>query len=214
MDPTNQDLRIQPTFMNQPGFSCFKSAKACQPSVYEVTKPTERKPVVVLLKECLGRKKSKIRLSGWWFQFFKYFQPYLGKWSNLTNIFQLGWNHQLVVIYITLKVLELIKLKLARSRWWQLKDFWNFLPKKNWEKMIQFWSHQAQAWMAWWWFLPMTFWGLCVGCRSLPRALLNGLMALEWFPRCGEWTPLGSFFAMVWYGGWSWQTLKQKREKP
>ena len=26
-----------------------------------------------------------------------YFQPYLGKWSNLTNIFQMGWNHQLVV---------------------------------------------------------------------------------------------------------------------
>ena len=24
-----------------------------------------------------------------------YFHPYLGKWSNLTNIFQLGWNHQL-----------------------------------------------------------------------------------------------------------------------
>ena len=23
-----------------------------------------------------------------------YFHPYLGKWSNLTNIFQLGWNHQ------------------------------------------------------------------------------------------------------------------------
>ena len=31
---------------------------------------------------------------------FKYFhfRPYLGKWSNLTNIFQLGWNHQLVFI--------------------------------------------------------------------------------------------------------------------
>ena len=25
-----------------------------------------------------------------------YFQPYLGKWSILTNIFQMGWNHQLV----------------------------------------------------------------------------------------------------------------------
>ena len=25
-----------------------------------------------------------------------YFHPYLGKWSNLTNIFQGGWNHQLV----------------------------------------------------------------------------------------------------------------------
>ena len=27
-----------------------------------------------------------------------YFQPYLGKWSNLTNIFQLGWNHQLAKV--------------------------------------------------------------------------------------------------------------------
>ena len=24
-----------------------------------------------------------------------YFHPYLGKWSSLTNIFQMGWNHQL-----------------------------------------------------------------------------------------------------------------------
>ena len=23
-----------------------------------------------------------------------YFHPYLGKWSNLTHIFQMGWNHQ------------------------------------------------------------------------------------------------------------------------
>ena len=28
-----------------------------------------------------------------------YFHPYLGKWSNLTNIFQGGWNHQLVHLY-------------------------------------------------------------------------------------------------------------------
>ena len=33
---------------------------------------------------------------------FFYFHPYLGKWSNLTNIFQMGWNHQLVVIGNTL----------------------------------------------------------------------------------------------------------------
>ncbi len=31
----------------------------------------------------------------WWFQIFFYFHPYLGKISNLTNIFQMGWNHQL-----------------------------------------------------------------------------------------------------------------------
>ena len=33
--------------------------------------------------------------TGWWFEMFFYFHPYLGKWSNLTNIFQMGWNHQL-----------------------------------------------------------------------------------------------------------------------
>ena len=27
-----------------------------------------------------------------------YFHPYLGKWSNLINIFQLGWNHQLLLM--------------------------------------------------------------------------------------------------------------------
>ena len=26
---------------------------------------------------------------------YSYFHPYLGKWSNLTNVFQRGWNHQL-----------------------------------------------------------------------------------------------------------------------
>ena len=26
-----------------------------------------------------------------------YFHSYLGRWSNLTNIFQMGWNHQLVL---------------------------------------------------------------------------------------------------------------------
>ena len=37
-------------------------------------------------------------ITGWWFQrffIFIYFHPYLGKISNLTNIFQLGGNHHL-----------------------------------------------------------------------------------------------------------------------
>ena len=41
--------------------------------------------------------------SGWWFQiFFNFhnFHPYLGKWSNLTSIFQRGWNHQLVLLMV------------------------------------------------------------------------------------------------------------------
>ena len=28
------------------------------------------------------------------------FHPYLGKWSNLTNIFQMGWNHQPVIHFL------------------------------------------------------------------------------------------------------------------
>ena len=37
-------------------------------------------------------------MSGWWFQTCCYVRPYLGKWSNLANIFQMGWfNHHLVV---------------------------------------------------------------------------------------------------------------------
>ena len=28
-----------------------------------------------------------------------HFHPYLGKWSKLTNIFQMGWNHQLVYFF-------------------------------------------------------------------------------------------------------------------
>ena len=34
-------------------------------------------------------------LTRWWFQIFFIFPPYLGKWSKMTNIFQMGWNHQL-----------------------------------------------------------------------------------------------------------------------
>ena len=35
---------------------------------------------------------------------FKYFlfHPYLGKISNLTNIFQMGWNHQPGYVYLQL----------------------------------------------------------------------------------------------------------------
>ena len=51
--------------------------------------PPQKKHGWWLLKRVFG---------GWWFQTFCHFQPYLGKWSNLTNIFQMGWfNHQLIL---------------------------------------------------------------------------------------------------------------------
>ena len=37
----------------------------------------------------------RFTMTGWWFQRCSYFHPYLGRWSNLTNIFQMAWNHQL-----------------------------------------------------------------------------------------------------------------------
>ena len=41
-----------------------------------------------------------------WFQIYFYFHPYLGKMNPLwlmTNMFQRGWNRQLVIMYIYLK---------------------------------------------------------------------------------------------------------------
>ena len=51
-------------------------------------------------------------ISGWWFQIFFYFHPYLGRRSNLTNIFQMGWNHQLDINW---------KIVLGRT----IPTFWN-----------------------------------------------------------------------------------------
>ena len=51
---------------------------------------------IVLRDRFLGYKQiTYIKyISGWWFQNVFYFHPYLGQWSNLTNIFQMGRNHQ------------------------------------------------------------------------------------------------------------------------
>ena len=42
-----------------------------------------------------SKKRVQHSIFRWWFQTFFIFTPYLEKWSNLTDIFQLGWNHQL-----------------------------------------------------------------------------------------------------------------------
>ena len=48
------------------------------------------KPLPVTTKT----KYINVYTTRWWFQTF-YFHPYLGKISNLTDIFQMAWNHQL-----------------------------------------------------------------------------------------------------------------------
>ena len=42
---------------------------------------------------CCGSPDEQWR-TGWWFQLFFIFYPYLEKWSNLSNMFEMGWNHQ------------------------------------------------------------------------------------------------------------------------
>ena len=50
--------------------------------------------------------------SGWWFHFFS-FHPYLGKIPILTNIFQMGWNHQLVLDALNFKTVSSLVLRTA-----------------------------------------------------------------------------------------------------
>ena len=88
-----------------------------------------------------------------------YFHPYSGKCSNLTNIFQMGWNHQLVVergppSAPTVTMDKIGPLKIARYCPLVIQGFSNFLglfqvimanPVKKgttlsrWPKMLFFW---------------------------------------------------------------------------
>ena len=67
---------------------------------------------------------------------FVYFHPYLGKWSNLTNIFQMGWDHQLVPFQIVCDCRWLDTPKLTSDKQHQTSGFpkgilWVTWPKKR-----------------------------------------------------------------------------------
>ena len=49
----------------------------------------------------IDRKHCYESLLGGGFKYIFYVHPYLGKISNVTNIFQMGWNHQLVLFAST-----------------------------------------------------------------------------------------------------------------
>ena len=51
-----------------------------------------------------------------------HFHPYLGKIANLTNIFQMGWNHQLVIYIHFIYLFILVG--------WSL--YWIYLPLESW----------------------------------------------------------------------------------
>ena len=78
------------------------------------------------------------------------FHPYLGRWSNLTNIFQRGWNHQLVNIsrlyHLDRKFRswETIPLEIPKCA---LYEKWISYPRKTDPKMknplVFFWGFDA-----------------------------------------------------------------------
>ena len=79
-------------------------------------------------------------MSGWWFQIFFYFHPYSGTWPNLTNIFHMGWSHQLDVVgpsYPTRPERDCYKscTPLADEQ----KDCWLFWRQHNRETCRQGW---------------------------------------------------------------------------
>ena len=51
-----------------------------------------------------------------------YFHHYLGKWSNLTNIFQLGWNHHLGSYLVTVQYNSMFFAPLERCKAWAIYD--------------------------------------------------------------------------------------------
>lgn len=60
----------------------------------------------------------KARLTNWWFQiFFSNLSPYLGTWSKLANVFQMGWNHsQLAKVNAQTFLLKVHSLTLFQKR--------------------------------------------------------------------------------------------------
>ena len=85
------------------------------------------------------RKKTSLRFvlfTHIWLvvQIFFYFHPYLGKISNLTNIFQMGWNHQLDICSSPQTLLLKSYPKISSSRKICFLGCWNLPPKKDLQK--------------------------------------------------------------------------------
>ena len=84
----------------------------------------------------------------WWFQIFSIFTPTWKKWSNLTNIFQMGWNHQL-----------------DSNRWSSWWPFWIWvfrgLSESQWTTGITIF-HASN----WWWYGCIFFWAKKMGSHK------------------------------------------------
>ena len=83
-----------------------------------------------------------------------YFHSYLGKWSNLTNIFQMGWNHQLDVVH-------------------------DVFPEKNGELYLYGAGNEYKRIS----FPRLVFFGCCWGACAFDQTLFVGFLVItqQWF---------------------------------
>ncbi len=104
-----------------------------------------------------------------------YFHPYLGKWSNLTNIFQMGWNHQLENFIVELPFIfnswKLISLLFCGKKNHRSNH-------ENWadsETVGPFW--QGSKWIKWDWDESPTSGHIC--CQVPVDQTLNDINQLN-----------------------------------
>ena len=121
-------------------------------------------------------------ITRWWFQIFFYFHPYLGKTPILTNIFQRGWNHQLVSVLPTNLMTFIFEIP---------ELTWNCLLKDLLVGLPQATSRGAGTrnlcflfGLGWLKFSVLWLWDQI---RSLPKSVVSHFKMQKQFPRkCGR----------------------------
>ena len=114
----------------------------------------------------VSQREKPLKITGWWFQIFFYFHPYLEKVPILTNIFQMGWNHQ-------------VDIMLGR----QGLSFRDGFCFQGWAGST---SRGILSWVIRfvWYFFPNELVVLCKGIRNYP--VIHGDYFMS---HCTRWTP-------------------------
>ena len=110
--------------------------------------------------------------TGWWFQIFLFSPRTLGKCSNLTNIFQMGWNHQL-------DNLRILYLDPPRGAKWIGKGpgFHSSFP----------WSLTAGTWNSGFWGIRKLWWSASFSGESCWTFLGGGTLSPKLTARTWKW---------------------------
>ena len=85
-----------------------------------------------------------------------YFYPYLGKWSNLTNVFQVGWSHQFVIYFVTILCNKVLKITTTTTRFAQV--FFKRLRSLDPTFPVTFERCESCEFLGWNWIYGQKWW--------------------------------------------------------